>query len=405
MLATKDELAREHARAPRRRRLVSTVAASVWHEAAVAPSTRLLSLAGSLLLSVTGASSNATFRRWMHVHMQSAPLRLLTRLTRNVEGGVRISSREVVVDVASGLTAVVFRPAAPPPPGRRYPVFLFLHGGGFAIGDPNEAIFYRFCRFFAASGFVVVSPAYRLAPEHPFPCGLEDAVRTLRFIGRESASEAKSESESGSKSELGSKSKSKSGSSESAPASESALPWGDAGCVVVGGDSAGGNLALVLATLVRDGLDAALQPLDLSRSVRVRHVVLLYPAMMLPHPTASAVGLHSALMLPRWLCDFFLESYLPDVATRQALLREDRRVCPLHAGMHALPPVTLVSGSRDPFRDECVVLERELMAAGAMCAHHQFQDVAHGFATQFDATTGICCQVVLKELKDALHLP
>ncbi|HSS94778.1 MAG TPA: alpha/beta hydrolase, partial [Candidatus Dormibacteraeota bacterium] len=142
--------------------------------------------------------------------------------------------RDLVIDGPGGAVPVrVYTPDSPPP----RPAVLFTHGGGWALGgiDFSDPLCRALCR---ASGMVIASIGYRLAPEHPFPAGLEDAYAALQWL-------------------------------EANAPSLGARPDAFAVC----GDSAGGNLATALAIMSRDrgGPRVALQ-------------VMIYPAL---DPTLS----------------------------------------------------------------------------------------------------------------------
>ena len=119
---------------------------------------------------------------------------------------------------ANGVPVRVYRPTA----GANLPILVVFHGGGWVIGSAEQ--YDPIARWFAnASGAVVVSVDYRLAPEHPYPAPLDDCWTALRWAAAHA-------------SEIG----------------------GDASRIAVGGDSAGGNLAAVCALLARDAGGPAL---------------------------------------------------------------------------------------------------------------------------------------------------
>jgi len=266
-------------------------------------------------------------------------------------------SKLVVNDV---LSLLVF---TPPVLKDSCPVFYFVHGGGFCIGEPENKIHFDLMNEFASKGYIVVSPAYRLAPEHPFPSQVIDCFDGLRYIA------------------------------------SGKLAGADISKIVVGGDSAGGNLALIIASLVRDGVNGQLE--DEQLNISIRHIVAMYPAMMLPFKTKSQTKLNNAAYLPYWFSRWFNDSYLPDEMTRQTLFDSDRRVCPLTAGVHGLPSVTVIFGSHDPFHDECEMLCRELQRAGGTVHKIFVKNQVHGFLVGFKHTAKNKC---LKEVISNMEL-
>lgn len=191
------------------------------------------------------------------------------------------------------------------------PALLYLHGGGWVIGAPetHEDI----CRILAnAVGAVVVSPDYRLAPEHPFPAAVEDCATTLTWMNDEAGT-------------LGI----------------------NPNRILVAGDSAGGNLAAVLALMARDG---AVPP--------VVGQVLIYPVTDQSQTSesyrryATEFGLTAAGM--RW----FRDHYLPDGADLS-----DWRASPLcAASLHGVAPAFIVLAGHDVLYDEGLAYAERLQA-------------------------------------------
>lgn len=112
------------------------------------------------------------------------------------------------------------------------------------LGNPGMKGHDDLCRDFAKQGFVVVSVDYRLAPEHPFPAAVQDCYRAMEAVWRK----------------------------EKLPPNADPEHAG----FVVAGDSAGGNLSFVMASLARDGINADLEPS--ATQIKVKHALLLYPA-------------------------------------------------------------------------------------------------------------------------------
>jgi acetyl esterase len=211
---------------------------------------------------------------------------------------------------------------------------VFLHGGGWVIGDLDTHDVQA--RSFAHhAGVVVVSVDYRLAPEHPFPAGLEDAHTATRWTAARLAH------------------------------------WG-VDRVVVGGDSAGGNLAAVVAQELR-GSDVPLVA-----------QVLVYPAvdMTQSHPSIERLGeghyLEAETM--RWFADHYVgassSSTLLDVAEADP---RDPRLSPLRGELTGLPPAVVVTAEFDPLVDEGDAYAEALRDAGVAVRHRRFPGLIHGF--------------------------
>lgn len=233
--------------------------------------------------------------------------------------------RDVLLPGAVGrLPARVYHPD----PTRPLPVVLYLHGGGWTLGGIKPAD--GPCRALAAaSGCVVVSLAYRLAPETPFPGPLEDCVAAARAL-----------------------------------AADPAAVGGDDGAVVLVGDSAGGNLAAATSLVLRG-------------TAVVRAQVLLYPCLSPARnsPFASYAENADGPLMTRAELLWFWDHYLgPDGDPT------DPRAAPLAAPDHSgLPPTTVVVCELDPLRDEGLEYARVLDAAGVEVRAVTIPGAAHGF--------------------------
>ena len=210
------------------------------------------------------------------------------------------------------------------------PGLVFFHGGGWVIGDldSHDVV----CRKLADEGqLIVVSVDYRRAPEHKFPAAVDDAIAATTWIA-------------GHATELGI----------------------DAGRLLVGGDSAGGNLAAVVAIAARDGKGPA-----------ISGQVLIYPAtdfaMMHPshsEPETSILLTHSVI---RWFRDHYLNG-AADI--------HDWRASPARAStLIGLPPAYVLTAGADPLRDEGDEYARRLKDAGVAVTHRTFPGQFHGFFT------------------------
>ena len=234
--------------------------------------------------------------------------------------------RDVLVAGAAGrLPARVYLPQ----PGAAAPVVVYLHGGGFVLGSLAAAD--GPCRrLAAASGCVVVSVAYRLAPETPFPGPLDDCVAAVRWVA----------------------------------AHRTELGGGDR--LVLMGDSAGGNLAAAAALELRDTGGPA-----------VDAQVLLYPCLAPARdsPYASYRLQADGPLLTRAELVWFWDHYLRDA--RDAA---DPRAAPLLAeDLSGLAPATVVVAELDPLRDEGLAYASRLRQAGVDVQVREVAGAAHGF--------------------------
>jgi acetyl esterase len=216
-------------------------------------------------------------------------------------------------------------------------VLVFFHGSGFVIFDLDTHD--HECRMLANLGrVVVVSVDYRLAPEHKFPAAVTDARAALHWVVDHAEG-------------LGA----------------------DPARLAVGGDSAGGNLAAVVAQVARDegGPPIAFQ-------------LLVYPVTDLRGGHASRVENGKGYLLTTEVMQWFEEQYLNDDTDRT-----DPRASPLLAASFAgLPRALVITAEYDPLRDEGDEYAQRLQADGVEVAHHRYDGAVHGFF-QLSATTDI----------------
>ena len=176
------------------------------------------------------------------------------------------------------------------------------------------------------AGCAVVSLDYRLAPEHPFPAGLEDGWAALGWLARQERY--------------------------------------DADRIAVGGDSSGGNLATVLARWARDRGGPPL-----------RAQLLIYPVTDCDLDSASFRELATGFGLTRDSMRWYWERYLPDPAAREA---ED--ASPLRArSLTGLPPALVLTCELDPLASEGVAYAHALRAAGVPVEHIHEPGMIHGY--------------------------
>ena len=218
--------------------------------------------------------------------------------------------------------ARVYRPHAEGP----LPTVLFLHGGGFVIGDLDTHDLT--CRTIAEhSRAVVVSLDYRLAPEHPFPAAVEDTLAAAAWLVEHTG-------------DLG----------------------GDHR-TGVGGDSAGGNLAAVTAQHLRDrGHDLTAQ-------------LLIYPVTEMGADTDSFRDNAEGYFLDADTMLWFGAQYAGPAGVDPG----DPRLSPRHGDLAGLAPAVVVTAQFDPLRDDGDGYARALSDAGVRVEHRQFPGLIHGF--------------------------
>jgi len=210
------------------------------------------------------------------------------------------------------------------------PGLVFFHGGGWVIGDldSHDVV----CRKLAFEGeLIVISVDYRLAPEHKFPAAAEDAITATQWVATNAI-------------ELGI----------------------DAARLCVGGDSAGGNLAAVVAIAARDGNGPALSG-----------QVLIYPAtdFAMTHPSHSEP--ETSVLLTHSVIRWFRDHYLNGAADVH-----DWRASPARATtLIGLPPAYVLTAGADPLRDEGNDYAERLKQARVPVTHRSFPGQFHGFFT------------------------
>jgi acetyl esterase len=245
--------------------------------------------------------------------------------------GALQSVEDIEIPGPAGVLPVrLYRPC----PGRLQPV-LFLHGGGFVIGrDGYDAPLRELA---LASDCLIASPECRLAPEHPFPAAVDDALAAARWLA--AAAPAR-------------------GASPAPPA--------------VAGDSSGGNLAAIVAhERTRAGVPPSFQ-------------VLIYPMLDATASSASyeefAEGYGFSSEKSRW----YFDQYLPPGVDRRAL-----RVSPLFdRDVGGLPPTLIVTAACDPLRDDGEHHATALREAGVPVELRRYPGMIHGFFQMTGALEG-----------------
>jgi acetyl esterase len=206
------------------------------------------------------------------------------------------------------------------------PLLLWIHGGGWVIGDLDTAD--AGARALAnRSGAVVVSVDYRLAPEHRFPAAVDDCLAVLEW----------------------------------AVANEELLGV-DANRVAVGGDSAGGNLSAVLCQRVRDEFGP-----------EIDFQLLVYPATDLTVSTPSYDENAEGYFLTKASMEWFIAHYLGDQDPKQPM------ASPIFGKLDDLPPALVITAEFDPLRDEGEAYAAALQEAGVPVEVTRYDGQIHGF--------------------------
>lgn len=233
---------------------------------------------------------------------------------------------------ADGIACRLYRPSGDEGLG----LLVFLHGGGWVFGDLDSHD--NVCRSLAnGSGCAVLAVDYRLSPETKFPGALDDAANALRWAHRHAV-------------ELGC----------------------DPDRLAIGGDSAGGNLAAIVAH---------------ASPVPLRFQLLVYPVTDATMSSASyrdnGEGYFLTVAGMRWFIDHYLDGTGAD--------RRDPRISPLFASDDALrkgPPAMVITAEFDPLRDEGDLYAARLAEVGVPTNHVRFGGMFHGFFSMADFIDG-----------------
>ena len=237
------------------------------------------------------------------------------------------SVRDVTIPTKSGSLVLRIYRGKHTQPDEKLPCMVFLHGGGWVIGDLQSHD--RVCRALANRARIcVVAVDYRLAPEHRFPAALDDSVSALNWVN------------------------------DNAKALSIAP-----GRIGVGGDSAGGNLAAVLALMGRDGSAPA-----------TVFQALIYPVVDLTASSDSYRRVTSGVPLTAATMHYFINQYTPEASDRL-----DWRASPAKAvSLAGTPPALVVTVAHDPLCDEGRAYARRLEDDGVRVTAVHLSDHMHG---------------------------
>ena len=240
------------------------------------------------------------------------------------------------------------------------PVLVYFHGGGWTLGDldTHDAL----CRQLAdGAECAVVSVNYRLAPEHRFPAAVEDCVAATRWVH-----------------------------------SHAGALFLDAARIAVGGDSAGGNLAAVVAISLRE-----------AQELFLAYQLLIYPATDMRCCAPSHVTNGSGYLLTRESIAYYHDHYIQN-ATDDL----DWRASPLlHQNLSGLPPAIVVTAGFDPLRDEGLQYAQRLSEAGTPATSVCFERQIHGFITmgrlldEANTAVNLCAAELRRALAGSVFSP
>ncbi|WP_227354403.1 alpha/beta hydrolase [Haladaptatus salinisoli] len=219
-----------------------------------------------------------------------------------------------------------------PEPDEKLPAVVYFHGGGWVVGnlDTHDGV----ARSLANEGnCVVVSVDYRKGPEHPFPAAVEDAYLATKWVA------------------------------------DNAEGIGAGGGLAVAGESAGGNLATVVAQMA---VEKNVDPPDID------HQVLFYPvtdhSFDTPSYEENADGYFLTTRGMVWFWNHYLRDDIDGANPRASPLRAPERI------LAELPPATLFTGGYDPLRDEQFAYAEALDEAGVSLEHAHYGGMIHDFA-------------------------
>lgn len=209
-----------------------------------------------------------------------------------------------------------------------FPIFIYLHGGGWVIGDLE--IGNTLCRNIAnLSGCIVVSVDYRLSPEYKFPIPVDDCFAAVEWVEKNAAKFN-----------------------------------GDPSKIAIGGDSAGGNLAAAVSLIARD-----------RGSPSIKYQVLIYPVTNLDFNTRSYIENGEGYVLTRDSMIWYAQQYLNSEKEMQNV-----QVAPFLAeNLEGLPPALILTAQYDPLKDDGASYASRLIQAGVNVEYKYYSGMIHGF--------------------------
>ncbi|HLP21083.1 MAG TPA: alpha/beta hydrolase [Chitinophagales bacterium] len=234
----------------------------------------------------------------------------------------------------------------------KLPVWLYIHGGGFCHGEYDSRT--NFCKAIATrANCVVVSVDYRLAPEHPFPAGINDCYEALKWIAQHTH-------------EFG----------------------GDANRIAIGGESAGGNFSAAITLMARD-----------KGGPKILHQTLLYPSVNMVEHEPSVERNATGYILTKDLLDAFHRAYISNPADAP-----NPYASPTLADLHGLPPAVVITAGYDPLVDDGDNYAAKLQQAGVPVVHKRYDNMIHDFTMMMTSKLDEAkdsVDIVVREVKKA----
>jgi acetyl esterase len=304
------------------------------------------------------------------VEVAGNPLNYLTRESAPAEWMKReIQARKILAPVKVGavqdvavparnrqIPVRIYTPLTKSPKVEKLPILIFVHGGGWTLG--SIATYDSITRTLANRiPAIVVSVDYRLAPEFPYPSGLEDVELAVEWVARNAT-------------DLG----------------------GDSAWIGIAGDSGGANLATVAARRAKHaGLSLAFQ-------------ALFYPSTDIGHidyPSYTKFG--SGFLLTKKSVEIFRSFYAPN--SKDWVNAEISPLLADKTELALLPPTLIVVAGCDPLRDEGIAYAKKLQENGIKVALREKENLPHGFLGFYNSNQRVSplIEPILTEISQEIH--